>query len=72
MTGERPPASHRLELLEQRLPGEQEMDDEAEAERRSLPYASIHYGNTWALILENRIQAPLRVGQLDRHRRIGE
>jgi hypothetical protein len=69
--GERPP-SRRLEVIEQRLPGEEELIDETEVERRGLPDAWIHDGNTWALILENKIQAPLRASQLARHRRMAE
>ncbi len=63
--------SRRLEIIEQRLPGEEESDED-EAERLGLPDAWIHDGDTWALILENKIQAPLNLSQIARHRRTAE
>lgn len=63
--------SRKLEIVEQRLPGEEE-SDEGEAERRGLPDAWIHDKQSWALILENKIQAPLNPNQLARHRRMAE
>jgi hypothetical protein len=72
VTSDSMPTSQRLEVLEQRLPGEEEVTDEAEAERRGLPDAWIHNGDTWALIVESKIQATLEKSQLDRHRRTAE
>jgi hypothetical protein len=58
--------------LEQQLPGEEEATDELEVERKGLPDAWIHDGDGWALLIESKIQATLRQGQLDRHRRTAE
>ncbi len=71
-TGDSVPAGRRLEVLEQRLPGQEEVADEAEAERRGLPDAWIHDGKGWALIIESKIESPLKRDQLDRHRRVAE
>jgi hypothetical protein len=71
-TGEKVPADRRLEIVEQRLPGEEEATDEKEAERRGLPDAWIHDGKGWALIIESKIESPLKRDQLDRHRRVAE
>ncbi len=71
-TGEKVPAGRRLEIVEQRLPGEEEATDEKEAERRGLPDAWIHDGKGWALIIESKIESPLKRDQLDRHRRVAE
>ncbi len=64
------PSSRRLEVLEQRLPGEEEVASEAEAERRGLPDAWIHDGKGWALVIESKIKSPLSRDQLERHRRV--
>jgi len=71
VTGEQAPSA-RLEVLEQRLPGEEEPRDEEEAERRGLPDAWIHDGNSWALVIESKIESPLKRDQLERHRRVAE
>lgn len=68
---ENAPSGKSLEILEQRLPGEEEGNEE-EAERRGLPDAWIHNGKDWALIVENKIQAHLSANQLARHRRMAE
>lgn len=62
--------SGKLELLEQRLPGEEEATSEEEAERRGLPDAWIHDRKGWALIVESKIKSPLKRDQLERHRRV--
>lgn len=61
-----------LDVLEQSLPGEEEPTDEDEAERRGLPDGWIHDRGTWALVIESKIQSPLTVDQLQRHRRTAE
>ena len=55
-----------LQVKEQGIPGERELG-EAEAEKRSLPDASIHDGERWALLIESKVTAPVRVDQLHRH-----
>jgi hypothetical protein len=59
--------TRRLTILEQRLPGEAEVTDEAEAARRGLPDAWIHDGNEWCLLIESKIESSLQRDQLDRH-----
>jgi hypothetical protein len=65
-------ASRHLEIVEQQLPGEDEVADEEEAERRGLPDAWIHDGDDWALLIESKIESPLNDGQLVRHLRTAE
>lgn len=71
MTGSSPP-SRRLDITEQRLPGEEEEAavTEEEAERRGLPDAWIYDGKGWALIIESKVASPLSRDQLERHRRV--
>jgi hypothetical protein len=72
-TGERILNGRKLEVLEQRLPGEEEEAvDEAEAERRGVPNAGIHDRDRWALIIKSKIESPLTRDQLERHRRVAE
>jgi len=66
-TGEACPPWRNLSILEQRLPGELEAPDEDVAARRGLPDAWIHDSNTWSLLVESKIEAPLQRDQLDRH-----
>jgi hypothetical protein len=74
-TGEPAPVG-RLQIVEQQLPGEEEPVEEViaekQAKRRGLPDAWVHDRNSWALILESKIEAPLTGDQLDRHRRMAE
>lgn len=72
VTGKRIPNGRGLEVLEQRLPGEEEAVDEAEAERRGLPDAWIHDRDSWVLVIESKIESPLNRDQLERHRRVAE
>jgi hypothetical protein len=55
-----------LNVVEQTLPGDPPESDE-EAERRGLPDIIIHDGNTWCVLIESKIQAPLTSDQLARH-----
>lgn len=68
---ETPPISS-LKIVEQRLPGEEEPADEDEAERRGIPDAWIHDGNEWCLLIESKIESPLRRDQLERHLKTAE
>ena len=60
----------RLEVLEQRLPGEEELLDESETEKRGLPDAWIHDRDEWALLIESKIESPLKRDQLERHKKV--
>jgi hypothetical protein len=66
LAGESLPESWKLTVLEQQLPGEEEPSEE-EAEERGLPDAWIHDDNSWSLIIESKINAPLTLDQLKRH-----
>jgi hypothetical protein len=63
---DRLPQKWELTVLEQQLPGEEE-DSEEEAEKRGLPDAWIHDGESWSLIIESKIKAALNFDQLRRH-----
>ncbi len=63
-TGERVANGRNLEILEQRLAGEEEATDKAEAERRGLPDTWIHDRDGWALVIESKIESPLTKDQL--------
>lgn len=66
-TGRNPPPMKHLYVVEQMLPGEEEVP-ESEAERRGLPDAWIHDDKTWALIIESKVSAPVIADQLHRHK----
>jgi hypothetical protein len=73
VTGERLFRGRKLEVFEQRLPGEEEEAiTEDEAERRGLPDAWIHDGGRWGLIIESKIESSLTRDQLERHRRVAK
>ena len=67
VTGERLPRTAALVVIEQGLPGDPPMAG-MEAEERGLPDVCIHDGEDWALIIESKINAPLSIDQLRRHR----
>lgn len=67
-TGTRPVARGKLDIIEQQLPGEEREVTEQEAERRGLPDVWIHDGETWALLIENKVSSPVLANQLKRHR----
>lgn len=60
-----------LSIVEQRLPGEMELDED-EAERRGLPDAWIYSKNGWALLLESKVSSPIDEDQIARHLRTAE
>jgi PD-(D/E)XK nuclease superfamily protein len=65
------PAARQLTVLEQRLPGEAEPNDENE--RQGLPDMWIHdREENWALLIECKISAGLTTNQLRRHIRTAE
>lgn len=69
ITGKRP--GRRLHIVEQRLPGEQELDED-EFERRGLPDAWIHDDQTWCLLIESKVSSALSLDQLKRHFRTAQ
>ena len=70
VAGTVPPRTKQLAILEQQLPGEDIEYSEEEKERRGLPDAWIHDGDSWALLIENKVQASLTQDQLRRHMRV--
>lgn len=68
-TGRNPPLVKHLHIVEQMLPGEDELP-ESEAEQKGLPDAWIHDDETWALVIESKVSSPVRADQLQRHRRM--
>jgi hypothetical protein len=67
-----PPNIKHLQILEQQVPGEDSSYSEEETERRGLPDAWIHDGESWALLIESKVQAALTKDQLKRHYRVAE
>jgi len=64
--GSAPDVRH-LAIVEQQLPGDPELP-EREADDRGLPDACIHDGESWCLVVESKVSAPLHADQLRRHR----
>lgn len=62
------PVSCQPIIQEQSLPGS-ETTTESEAERRGLPDAVIHDGESWCLAIESKIAATPTIDQLKRHAR---
>lgn len=67
VVGEPPKRPDRLEIVQQQLPGDPERS-EKEAEERGLPDACLHDGESWCLVIENKVGAKLTGSQLERHR----
>jgi hypothetical protein len=65
-TGKQQPKGSRLQVLEQRLPGDPEVTEE-EAGKRGLPDAWIFDDEGWALLIESKIAARISPRQLRRH-----
>jgi hypothetical protein len=65
-----PKATH-LQIVEQRLPGESEID-EVEADRRGLPDAWIFAESGWTLLIESKVSSEINVGQINHHLRTAE
>ena len=55
-----------LEVVEQQIPGEAEITEDA-YEERGLPDAWIFDDNDWSLLIESKVQATLTKGQITRH-----
>ena len=58
-----------LEIVEQRLPGTLEQEEQKES---GIPDAWIHDGKSWCLLVESKIASKLENGQLCRHIRTAE
>ena len=58
----------RIDVAEQRLPGEPDTSEE-EADRRGLPDICLYNDDGWALAIECKVEARLSAEQLIRHRR---
>jgi hypothetical protein len=65
-------SGRRLTVTEQSLPGEDELSDAHEAERKGLPDGCIHDEDGWALLIEAKIPATLPAAQLRRHLRTAD
>ena len=67
------PASHgvNLQIVEQRLPGEPELD-EIEVHKRGLPDAWIFDESGYALLIESKVSSPIDANQISRHLRTAE
>ena len=60
-----------LSVSVQTIPGKPEALEQAESDRRGIPDASgIHNGEDWCLVVETKINAPLKADQIRRHIRI--
>jgi hypothetical protein len=66
--GLKPGKAGRLEIVQQRVPGDP--DPLEEGERRSLPDACIYVPDEWCLVIESKLTARLLPDQLARHRRM--
>jgi len=60
------PTNNKLKLLEQRLPGEEEVTED-DLEDRGLPDGWIHDDQEWSLLIESKALSSLNTGQLERH-----
>jgi len=70
MVGRRFIPNQRLEVSVQRLPGESPIA--RDEEQRGIPDLWIYDGDSWALVIENKITATPSMGQLRRHLRTAE
>jgi len=61
------PATSRLRIAEQHVPGSQEVTDGEEKETDGLPDACVFDDAGWAVFFECKIQARIRLDQLRRH-----
>ena len=69
-----PPVSpQKLTLLSQRYPGGELAPTEDEAEQRGIPDGWVFNADAeWCVFLESKVQAPLSLEQLSKHRRVAE
>jgi len=58
----------KIDVAEQRLPGESDTKEE-EADRRGLPDICLYSDDSWAVAIECKVEARLSAAQLVRHRR---
>jgi hypothetical protein len=57
-----------LSISVQTIPGKPEEPEQSESERYGIPDAWIHNGEDWCVVVEAKINAPLTVDQIRRHR----
>ena len=69
MIGETPHGVGPLEIVEQRLPGELERDED---EADGIPDAWVHDRESWCLLIESKVASSLENDQLRRHMRTAE
>ena len=68
----RPPTEpHKLSVLEQQYPGEEEPSED-ELERRGIPDGWIYDNEGWCVLIESKVIAKLTADQIYRHRRTAE
>jgi hypothetical protein len=68
----KPPCDpHKLAVLEQQYPGEEEPSEE-DLERRGIPDGWIFDGEGWCVFIESKVIAKLGADQINRHRRTAE
>jgi hypothetical protein len=68
----KPPCDpHKLTVLEQQYPGEEEPSEE-DLERRGIPDGWIFDGEGWCVFIESKVIAKLGTDQITRHRRTAE
>jgi len=71
--GVSPPRGERLQVVEQRLPGDaEERRETSELVKRRLPDAWIYSESGWALLIESKIASPIDAAQLRGHLAIAE
>jgi len=61
------PPEHHLSITEQQLPGDFTIDDNEE-DGDGLPDAAFFTDDGWLFLIEAKVQSPIGVGQLQRHR----
>ena len=69
--GDRAPDGN-LQVVEQSLPGEEEIDELSERQRHGLPDGWIFNQEGWALLIESKIECGLDFDQILRHRLTAE
>jgi hypothetical protein len=66
-----PTEPHKLSVLEQQYPGEEEPSED-ELERRGIPDGWIYDNEGWCVLIESKVIAKLTADQIHRHRRTAE
>jgi hypothetical protein len=61
------PSSRQLKINEQQVPGLLQ-ENAGAIEQKGLPDLAVFDDSSWAVLLESKVQAPAKLGQLNRHR----